>query len=138
MLGVLLDRFDQLQPLVYFLFVLRQVIKVNNNLVNLTIGQLLKHILILVLGLSSPVPFLAALLLGFVILVHKIILVTKVILINANISESRGDGLLGRRLEVGEEVPKGSFTMLAPAHEVWLQICTKLTLLRRIVDRLPV
>jgi hypothetical protein len=56
----------------------------------------------LLLGLLVP-----SLLLGIVVLVHKVIVVAEVVLVDIDVAQGMGDGLLRGRLEVGQEVLEG-------------------------------
>lgn len=82
---------------------------------------------------SSLFSILAAALNSLVIFVHEVILVTQIIFINGDVAHSSRDGVFGGRLEVLEELLKGTCMSLAP-RSVQANTERQPTLLRRIVN----
>ena len=116
-----------------------QVIQLNNDFVNLPVGKLLEHLLVFVLGSFPPGLLLLTSLLGTLILIHKVIVIAQIVLINIDVSQRSGDGLLGRRLEILEKALKRSCTVCCQLPSQQLKSFpffeALLTLLRRILNR---
>lgn len=79
------------------------IIEIDCRLVNYSICQLLKHILVLVVRRSPAVLVLASVSV-LIVLVHRVVVIVKVIVADCDVSECRCDGLLGRRLVSRQEV----------------------------------
>lgn len=76
------------------------VIKLNKDVVDLTVGELAHHVPVLVIWFFLVGPLLTAALLLLAVLVHEVVLIVDIILANVNVAEGVGDGLGGRRLKV--------------------------------------
>lgn len=113
MFRVLLDRLNEVQPLVCLVFPRVEIIQVEDNFVNLPVGELLEQILVLVLRLARATLVPAPPLLGLVVLVHKVIFVAEIILIDVDIAEGSSDSLVPRSFEVGNEGLEGVCEWLA-------------------------
>lgn len=79
------------------------VVEINRKLVKLAVGELLQHIVVLVLGCFPLGPFLLAAIARLVVLVHEIIVVAEFIFVDCDVAEGGGERVLWRCLEVLEK-----------------------------------
>lgn len=65
---------------------LRDVIKLDEDLINLAISKLAHHVLVLVIGLFAIRVFLSAALFLLVVIVHEVILVVEIIFADVDVA----------------------------------------------------
>lgn len=86
------------------------IVEVDQDLVNLAIGELAHHVSIFVVGLLLIGAFLTTALLLPIVLVHKVVFVAEIILANVDVAEGVGDTLCGGSLEILQEGLEGSWS----------------------------
>lgn len=90
----------------------RQVVKINHDLVDLAICQLLHHDLVLRLRTALGSLLLLAPGLRLIILIHKVVvIVADIIFVDRHISNGMCEGLFRRGLEIFEEGLESSWRM---------------------------